>query len=452
MIEAMRTTTVIASALLLAACATPTSAPVSPPAFPGAEGEGAISLGGRGGRAIYVTTLADSGPGSLRAAVEATGPRTVVFAVSGTIALQAPLRITQGRITIAGQTAPGGGITVRDQTLIVAADDVVIRFIRSRLGAESRTEGDAIWIAKGRRIILDHVSASWSVDETLSASARFTPPEQGFYDLTVQWSIIAESLAKSVHAKGDHGYGSLIRGGQGSKISFHHNLWANHMARMPRPGNYDGPDKDPVGAFIEFRSNVFYNWGGGHSGYDADKAALVAYNFVDNAYVMGPDSKKAVAFNESNSLAKAYFAGNSMNGVAPADPWSLITGLQVEGYRQVAPIDIAPIAADPAASAYERVLADAGAAVARDAVDSRILAGVRDKTGRIIDTEQSVGGWPTLAPGVAAPDTDGDGMPDTWEAKRGLNPKKADGAALAKDGSGWTNLELWLAEAAKVRG
>ncbi|OYX89041.1 MAG: pectate lyase, partial [Caulobacter sp. 35-67-4] len=277
-----------------------------------------------------------------------------------------------------------------------------------------------------------HVSASWSVDETLSASARFTPPEQGFYDLTVQWSIISESLARSIHAKGDHGYGSLIRGGQGSRISFHHNLWANHVARMPRPGNYDGPDKDPVGAFIEFRSNVFYNWGGGHSGYDADKAAMVAYNFVDNAYVMGPDSQQAVAFKESNSLARAWFAGNSMNGVVPAD--------------------IAPVAAEPAASAYERVLAEAGASVRRDAVDARVVAGVRNRTGRIINTEQDVGGWPVLPPGVAAPDADGDGMPDAWEAKQGLNPKKADGAALARDGSGWTNLELWLADAAKVRG
>ena len=453
-----RSVGLVALALAVTACATASSvaAPPAPHkevlAFPDAEGAGRLSVGGRGGAVLKVTNLNDAGPGSLRAAVEARGPRTVVFEVAGTIQLQSPLKIANGQITIAGQTAPGGGVTLRDQTLVVAADDVVIRFIRSRLGAESRTEGDAIWITKGRRIIVDHVSASWSVDETLSASARFTPPEQGFYDLTVQWSIISESLARSIHAKGDHGYGSLIRGGRGSRISFHHNLWANHVARMPRPGNYDGPDKDPVGAFIEFRSNVFYNWGGGHSGYDADKAAMVAYNFVDNAYVMGPDSKQAVAFKESNSLARAWFAGNSMNGVVPEDPWSLVTGLQVEGYRQATPIDIAPVAAEPAASAYERVLADAGASVARDTVDARVVAGVRDRSGGIINTEQDVGGWPVLAPGSAAPDSDDDGMPDAWEVKRGLNPKKADGAALAKDGSGWTNLELWLADAAKIRG
>ena len=441
-------------ALVFSACAGGPSraAPAQVLAFPGAEGAGRFSLGGRGGAVIKVTTLNDDGPGSLRAAVEAKGPRTVVFEVAGTIALKTPLKIANGQITLAGQTAPGGGITLRDQTLVVAADDVVIRFIRSRLGAESLTEGDAIWVAKGRRIILDHVSASWSVDETLSASARFDSPEQGFYDLTVQWSIISESLAKSIHAKGDHGYGSLVRGGRGSKISFHHNLWANHVARMPRPGNYDGPDKDPVGAFIEFRSNVFYNWGGGQAGYDADKAALVAYNFVDNAYVMGPDSKKPVAFNESNMLAKAFFAANSLNGEVPADPWSLVTGVNPEGYRQIAPIDIAPVTPDPAASAYRRVLADAGASVARDAVDERVVAGVADRSGRIINTQAEVGGWPVLAAGVAAPDTDGDGMPDAWESARGLNPKTADGSTLAKDGSGWTTLELYLADAAKVRG
>jgi hypothetical protein len=443
-------------ALAASACATgpsvaaPTMTQKDVIAFPGAEGAGRLSVGGRGGVVIRVTNLDDAGPGSLRAAIEAKGPRTVVFDVAGTIQLKSELKIANGQITIAGQTAPGGGITVRDHTLVVAADDVVIRFIRSRLGAESKTEGDALWIAKGRRIILDHVSASWSVDETLSASARFDNPDQGFYDLTVQWSIIAESLAHSIHVKGDHGYGSLVRGGRGSKVSFHHNLWANHMARMPRPGNYDGPDKDPVGAFIEFRSNVFYNWGKGHAGYDADKAALVAYNFVDNAYVAGPDSQKNMAFNESNTLAKAYFAGNSMNGVVPADPWSLVYGVQVEGYRQTAPIDIAPVTPEPAASAYARILADAGASVSRDTVDARIIEGVKSKTGKVINNQDDVGGWPALAPGKAAIDTDGDGMPDAWESAHGFNPKKADGAS-DRNGDGWTNLEDYLAEAAQRR-
>ncbi|MEH0197398.1 pectate lyase [Caulobacter sp. CCNWLY153] len=424
-------------------------------AFPGAEGAGRFSQGGRGGAVIKVTNLEDSGPGSLRAAVEAKGPRTVVFEVAGTIQLKSDLKISQPRITIAGQTAPGGGITLRDHTLVVSADDVVVRFIRSRLGDESKTESDAIWINNGRRIILDHVSASWSVDETLSASARYGEEGQGFFDLTVQWSIIAESMAHSLHAKGDHGYGSLIRGGRGSKISFHHNLWANHMARMPRPGNYDGADKDPVGALFDFRSNVFYNWGKGYAGYDADKAAVVAYNFVDNAYIMGPQSTKAVAFQESNSLASAYFAGNSMLTNVPADPWSLVafTIPEPAGYRLPAPVDVGPVKSDPAPLAYERVLADAGASVFRDSVDARIVAGVRDRTGKMINSQKDVGGWPALPAGKPARDSDGDGMPDAWEKAHGLDPKTpADGAVQAKDGSGYTNLELYLADAARRRG
>ncbi|CAN5401038.1 pectate lyase [soil metagenome] len=440
----------LATALVLAA-APALAAAREVVAFPGAEGAGRLSVGGRGGAVIKVTNLDDAGPGSLRAAIEAKGPRTVVFDVAGTIALKSPLKITEPRLTLAGQTAPGGGITLRDQTLVVAADDVVIRFLRARLGDESKTEGDAIWINSGRRIILDHVSASWSVDETLSGSARYDEAGQGFYDLTVQWSIISESLRHSIHAKGDHGYGSLIRGGNGSRISFHHDLWANHLARMPRPGNYEGPDKDPVGAVFEFRSNVFYNWGKGHAGYDADTAALVAYGFIDNSYVMGPNSDKPIAFNERNTLAKAFFAGNSMNGVIPADPWSLVSGPQAPGYRQAAPIAVAPVAADPAALAYERVLKDAGASVYRDSVDARVVAGVRDRTGQQIDSQKEVGGWPALPTGVAAVDTDGDGMPDAWETVHGHNPNMADGAA-DRDGDGWTNLEDYLAEAAKRRG
>jgi len=412
-------------------------------AFPGAEGAGRFAAGGRGGKVITVTNLDDAGPGSLRAAIDTKGPRTIVFAVSGTIKLATTLRIREGQVTIAGQSAPGGGITLRDHTLEIAADDVVIRYIRSRLGDESKTEGDAIWIVKGNRIILDHVSASWSVDETLSASANYTKPDQGFFDLTVQWSIIANSLTHSLHAKGEHGYGSLIRGGRGSRISFHHNLWANHEARMPRPGNYTGPDIDPQGALFDFRSNVFYNWGGSHSGYNADKATLARYNFVDNSYVAGPQSDKPIAFDESNMLAKAWFAGNSMNGAIPADPWSLVTGVQPEGYRLTAPIEVAPVKPESAIAAYPRVLAEAGASKARDSVDLAIIAGVCDRTGHQIDSQSEVGGWPVLATAPAPRDSDGDGMPDAWERSHGLDPRKSDSAG-DRDHDGFTNIEEYL--------
>lgn len=448
----MRPLPALALLLLLPPPAAPASAQArAVPAFPGAEGAGAVALGGRGGKVLFVTTLADAGPGSLRAAVETSGARTILFRISGTIRLAKPLRIRAGRVTIAGQSAPGDGITLRDHPLEVDADDVVIRYIRSRLGDESRTESDAIWILGGRRIILDHVSASWSVDETLSASANYTRPGEGFWDVTVQWSIIAESLTHSLHAKGEHGYGSLIRGGQGAKISFHHNLWANHEARMPRPGNYSGPDLDPLGAFFDFRSNIFYNWGKGWSGYNADKATLARYNFVDNAYVMGPQSLKPIAFHEGNTLAKAWFAGNSMNGTIPADPWSLVDGIAPPGYRLDAPVPMPPVTHDAAAQAYELVLAGAGASKVRDSVDARIVAGVRDRTGRQIDSQRDVGGWPELKSAPAPRDGDHDGIPDAWEIAHGLNPHDHRDGNADRNGDGWTNLEEWLAELAAGR-
>ncbi len=415
------------------------------PAFPGAEGAGRFAAGGRGGAVLRVTSLADSGPGSLRAAVEARGPRTILFDVAGTIRLASDLVIREPRVTIAGQSAPGGGIALADATLIVHADDVIVRHLRVRRGDRTPGEGDSIWIRGGRRIILDHVSASWSVDETLSASARYDRGE-GWWDLTVQWSIVAESLRRSGHGKGEHGYGSLIRGGRGARASFHHNLWAHHVARMPRPGNYAGPEQDPEGPLMEFRSNLFYNWGRGFAGYNEDEASLIRYNFIDNAYLAGPDSGGALAFRERNRLARAWFSGNSMNGAIPSDPWSLVTGTLAEGYRLSRPVEVAPVAADPAPSAMARVLDGAGA-WPRDPADARIVESVRTRGGRHIDSQEEVGGWPDLAGGRPGPDTDGDGMPDAWERAHGHDPARADGHG-DRDGDGMTHLEDWLAERA----
>src|SRR3712207_3788118 len=252
---------------LLAGAAAAALPPAALPAFPGAEGAGALALGGRGGRVLRVTNLEDSGPGSLRVAVEAKGPRTIIFDVGGTIRLSKPLVVRNGQVTIAGQNAPGGGITLRDRHFEIAADDVVVRYIRARLGDEGAVESDAFTISRGKQVIVDHVSASWSVDETLSSGSDYKTPKDDLRDVTVQWSIISESMRRSVHAKGDHGYGSLLRGAKGARMSFHHNLWAHHAARMPRPGNYLTPQQDSVGASYDFRSNVFYNWGGSQAGY-----------------------------------------------------------------------------------------------------------------------------------------------------------------------------------------
>ncbi|MES2861752.1 MAG: pectate lyase [Pseudomonadota bacterium] len=410
-------------------------------AFPGAQGAGRLSLGGRGGAVLRVTNLNDSGPGSLRAAVETEGPRTVVFDIGGTITLSTPLRIREPRLTIAGQTAPGGGITLRGQPLLISADDVVIRYIRSRLGDVQGVQADAITIDRGSRIILDHVSASWSVDETLSIGSR----DRVIDAVTVQWSIIAESLNLSTHSKGDHGYGSLVRGNRGARFTFHHNLWAAHRARMPRPGNYLTPDIDPVGPSFEFTNNVFYDWGQGHAGYNSDKepATISTYAFVANAYRRGPDSTGAVIFEEESSVAHAWFDANSVDGVVPTDPWAPVTGDDGPGYRLSALPAWAMGATQTAAEAENAVLAHAGASHARDAVDTRILSGVADRTGRIINRQSDVGGWPDLAPGTPWIDTDADGMPDAWETAHGLDPAVADDASDS-DGDGFTHLEDWL--------
>ncbi|PZO05600.1 MAG: pectate lyase [Alphaproteobacteria bacterium] len=414
------------------------------PAFPGAEGAGRLARGGRGGQVLRVTTLADAGPGSLRAAVEAAGPRTIVFDIGGTIRLASPLTVRRGLVTIAGQTAPGGGITLRDYPFVIAADDVVVRHIRSRLGDESGVAADAVSITRGRRIILDHISASWSVDETLSVGSRYDPPERGIYDVTVQWSLISESLNASGHAKGDHGYGSFVRGGHGARMTFHHNLWASHRARMPRPGNYNEPSVDPQGPMLEFRSNVFYNWGEGRAGYNADTESLSTYAFLGNAYLTGPNSTGAMAFEEDNPLARAWFEGNAMNSVVPADSWSLVKDGDRPGYRLQARPAWASAAAGPPAQTVAAVLAAVGASKARDSVDQRVIEGVSDRSGRIIDSQAAVGGWPALAPGTAWVDTDGDGMPDNWETARGLDPADPADGATDGDADGYTHLEDWL--------
>lgn len=432
----------VMSAATVAVCAH-TPAQAQQLAFPGAEGAGRHALGGRAGKVLRVTSLDDAGPGTLRAALEAEGPRTVIFDVGGTIRLASPLVIRQGRVTIAGQTAPGGGVAIRDQPLIIRADDVVIRHVRSRLGDESDVEADAISIERGSRIILDHVSASWSVDETLSVGSRYDPPARGIYDVTVQNSIIAESLNASGHAKGEHGYGTLARGGHGARISFIGNLWASHRARMPRPGNYNPPDLDPLGPQFEFRQNVFYNWGGGHAGYNADTQSISTYAFVGNAYVPGPDSEGRWAFEDSNPLARAWFEENAMAGVVPDDPWSLVRFDGGPGEKLIARPDWADTADATPAVTTARVLVTAGA-LPRDAADARVVAGIRAGSGRIIDSQADVGGWPELAPGTPWIDGDGDGLPDDWERAHGLDPADPRDALQDPDGDGFTNLEDWL--------
>lgn len=464
--------TLVAAVATLAACTSTGSPPGVPgatgaspgatgplPAFPGAQGAGMYAQGGRGGRVYTVTHLGDSGSGSLREAVEASGPRTVVFAVSGTIVLQRELMVREGRLTVAGQTAPGDGITLRDHPFTIAADDVVVRFIRSRLGDLRKVDGDAIGVVAGRRIILDHVSASWSTDETLSVAASFSTPQRSWDEVTVQWSLIGESLNRTAAKPPgtEHGFGSLVRAARGARVSFHHNFWLHHQDRMPRPGNYLTPEVDPVGGFFDFRHNLFYNWAGERSGYNMDfRGTVSSYNFVDNCFVRGPISRGAFAFEESSSRAKAYFSGNTMDGVLPADPWTLVRAHQAHlpkglpaDYRQSRPFPMPPIKATPGNTGCEAVVLASGASLVRDAVDQRLVQDYRQRRGRLIDSQTEVGGWPTLRSLPAPRDRDGDGIPDDWETAHGLNPDDARDGAQPHPSVRYTWLEVYLADKAQ---
>lgn len=425
------------------------SAPKSPcpgrvDAFPGAEGHGRCAAGGRGGRVERVTHLGDDGPGSLRAALRAEGPRTVLFDIAGTIELGREIVLKTGRVTVAGHSAPGGGITLKNHGLVIKADDVIVRFLRVRPGSAAGVETDAISVSAGRDVIIDHCSTSWATDETLTVSPSDKNGLRTIDRVTVQWTLVTESLNESVHSKGRHGYGSLVRGSAGARYSFHHNLWAHHQARMPRPGNYVDAATDPEGPLFDFRNNVFYNWGGAASGYNADSESLSRYQFVANYYLRGPDSSKSLAFEESNPFASQHFSGNFMNHEAVGDPWSLVRFEVPPRRRSDAAFEYVPVRTDTAPDAYAQVLDFAGASLARDAVDARVVRHVREGSGRLIDDASEVGGWPQLAAGEAPRDSDGDGLPDEWERGRGLDPADpADGSA-DPDGDGYTLLEDYL--------
>jgi hypothetical protein len=287
------------------------------------------------------------------------------------------------------------------------------------------------------------------VDETLSASAR-----GGLGNVTVQWCIISESLNDSTHHKGPHGYGALIRGGYGNGYTYHHNLFAHHKARLPRPGNYSDRSEDPEGFIFDFRNNVIYNWGGNSAGYNADGSngvsSITKMNFVGNYYKRGVNSSGEFAFSESTRSAKAWFSGNAMNGRIPENPWSLVafskfSPRDIETYIQSEPILVPPVRTDDAVTAYERVLAEAGAVLPkRDAVDTRVVAEVRNTAGRIIDDEADVEGWPELKSAEAPEDTDRDGMPDEWEKRHGLDAEDPADRNHDADADGFTNLEEYL--------
>ena len=466
-------------------------------AFPGAEGGGMFTTGGRGGRVIHVTNLNDSGAGSLRDAVNQSGARTIVFDVAGTIELQSDLRIKKGDLTIAGQTAPGGGICLRNYSTVVDADNVIIRFLRFRPGVDG-IGGDGRDALGGRyhkNIIIDHCSMSWSTDECSSFYAN-----QHF---TMQWCLLAESLHNAGHTKGSHGYGGVW---DGVSASFHHNLLANHDSRNPRFGspntyapNATNHDIKQSERSIDYRNNVVYNFCS-NSAYGGEGAKM---NFVANYYKWGPGSinGKGMAYKndwseEDRGKRRSYFYqvdgkyttggvtydegaahiftdGNSNYFDSSIDPSSSVGAQLMADNRRGFPLSegsisekspevtwldrVLPIryngtacsvTSHTATMAYERVLDYAGASLCRDAVDARNVTHTRAATfykngsmgskNGIIDLPEDVGGYPTLSAteeeiARAVTDTDKDNIPDYYEEQLGLDKTKADATLKTLD-------------------
>ena len=436
-------------------------------AFPTAEGYGKYTIGGRGGKVIHVTNLNDSGAGSLREALASSGPRIVVFDVSGTIKLQSNIRIKNPYITIAGQTAPGDGICISGGTLGIGADQVIIRHLRVRVGDRLDGDNDAIECRGRKNVIIDHVSASWSVDETMSVYSCDS--------ITVQWCMITESMFSSHHVKGWHGFGGIW----GSNYStYHHNLLAHHSSRNPRIARNCG--------FMDYRNNVIYNWGynscyGGEAHNhraptDKDGSYI---NMVNNYYKPGPATQPGAIrwrianpyYRKSQSdYGKWYVKGNVVEGnnAVTADNWNggIQTNGDIDSLRALEPWNAMPINQQRAEEAYELVLANAGATCPkRDAIDMRICEETRGgyatyegkeyknqkevaDTSRpcgISDSQADTGGWPVLYSADAPSDTDGDGMPDEWEKAHGLNPDNPDDRNI-KHSSGYTAIEIYLNE------
>lgn len=431
-------------------------------AFPGAEGFGRFATGGRGGEVVIVTNLNDSGEGSFRKAVQKNGAKLIVFTVSGTIHLESPLNI-KANTTIAGQTAPGDGICIADHPVRLGGDNIIIRYLRFRMGDRHQNQGqvagaghdDALSGMGRKNIIIDHCSLSWSTDEVLSVYAGDST--------TLQWNLISEPLNFSYHfEKGDtafeqHGYGGIWGG---RHLSAHHNLFAHCVSRTPR---FDGIRNIPE-EHVDFRHNVIYNWG--QNNVYAGEGGT--YNIVGNYYKYGPETKKSVQFRVVNPFktdkipfGKFYVHGNYVDGApeVTADNWKGVTMDKggpddAAAARLPQPFATVSIRMDDAQQAYERVLQHAGASFRRDTLDQRIISDVRNRRGRFIDVQggyphgtayvQTVTAWPALGSLPAAKDSDTDGMPDEWERARGLNPADASDSRGNKLHRHFTNIEMYI--------
>ena len=432
-------------------------------AFPTAEGFGRFAKGGRGGDVYVVSNLNDSGPGSLRECAEASGPRTCVFSVSGEIKVKDSIRIRNPYVTIAGQTAPGDGImiTIRNgpslnYPLQIGGHDVIVRHIALRPGPSMQKSSnvDALLLG-GKNIIVDHVSMSWGTDETINAGGNggtdANVARENSSDITIQWSMIYESLKNSTHPSGNHSRSTYLGYGV-QDVSFHHNIIAHSTRRNPNIG--------ALGQF-DFVNNVIYNVGQ-YFGEIYNRHGTSNVNWVGNIAIGGPDTPRrtnmfAVNLFNNGGLAEHHlyvkdnldinrksFSQDERLVVDPKD-WKYISDSPV-GYGE---LSLSPGSVTDAAQAYKDVLAFAGAnRPTRDSADARLVDEVKTCTGGIIDDPNERGGWPTLRSASAPADSDRDGMPDSWEASKGLDPRNADDRNGDADGDGYTNLEEYLHERA----
>lgn len=429
-------------------------------AFPGAEGAGMYTTGGRGGNIYYVTSLKDTltgdknlQEGTLRWCLSHPEPKTILFKIAGIIHLKSRLTIS-GNTTIAGQSAPGDGICIADNNVKIEGDNIIIRFIRFRLGDLTKLEDDALSGYRNKNIIIDHCSMSWSTDECAS-----------FYDnenFTLQWCILSESLRTSVHRKGNHGYGG-IWGGHGA--TFHHNLLAHHDSRNPRMcgSRYSNrPDLE----LVDFRNNVIYNWGS-NSGYAGEGGR---YNFINNYYkptastvcknrIFSPNADDGSNKQPKGVWGQFYVHGNVVDGDEATSKDNSLGFQPNPSSKNKAELlvksefTVPAVKTDKATDAYIKVLQKAGASLSRDHTDSRIVNETRNglipirashnnnTRAGMIDSQTDVSGWDVYkyTKSEIITDSNNDGIPDGWLEKR--YPGKS---ANDTDSAGYTYLEVYL--------
>jgi hypothetical protein len=433
-------------------------------AFPGAEGFGKYTTGGRSGKVFIVSNLNDKGPGSFREAAESNEKRIIVFTVSGIIHLDSKLNI-KGDVIIAGQTAPGDGICLADNSVLLGGDNIIVRYLHFRMGDKYQKGGmvdgnggdDAFGGTRRKNIIIDHCSMSWSTDEVFSV--------YGGDSTTLQWNLISEPLNYSYHfEKGDsdyehHGYGA-IWGGKHS--SFHHNLFAHCNSRTPR---FDGIRNIPE-ENCDFINNIVYDWG--HNNMYAGEGGN--YNVINNYYKYGPSTSSSVKYRIANpwnkspsiNFGKWYVNGNYVDG-SPEITNNNRGGVNLEKGTEDDKKNLLVDQSFPsvninlqsAMQAYNSILKNVGATFPkRDTLDERIINDVKNRTGRLIDVqggyshgteyEKTINAWPVLKSAPAPADTDKDGMPDEWEKKNGLNPNDASDASQYKLDKNYTNIEVYI--------